>query len=103
MAAEKMINVYLYTRYERFWHWLQMVLIFLLLTRFAEALDHLIEHLGQVADFTLTVDLQIHVEIALGDGRELLGQVIDEFTEVLFAHRVFPLRMRCARRAGARS
>jgi thiosulfate reductase cytochrome b subunit len=31
MAAEKMINVYLYTRYERFWHWLQMVLIFLLL------------------------------------------------------------------------
>ena len=31
MAAEKMINVYLYTRYERFWHWLQMGLIFLLL------------------------------------------------------------------------
>ncbi len=31
MAAGKMINVYLYTRYERFWHWLQMVLIFLLL------------------------------------------------------------------------
>ena len=31
MAAEKMINVYLYTRYERFWHWLQMVLIFVLL------------------------------------------------------------------------
>lgn len=26
-----MINMYLYTRYERFWHWLQMVLIFILL------------------------------------------------------------------------
>ncbi|UCD32641.1 MAG: cytochrome b/b6 domain-containing protein [Desulfobacterales bacterium] len=31
MTVRKMINVYLYTRYERFWHWLQMVLIFLLL------------------------------------------------------------------------
>lgn len=31
MASEKMTNIYLYTRYERFWHWLQMVLIFLLL------------------------------------------------------------------------
>jgi thiosulfate reductase cytochrome b subunit len=31
MATEKMANIYLYTRYERFWHWLQMVLIFLLL------------------------------------------------------------------------
>ena len=31
MLEDKMINVYLYTRYERFWHWLQMVLIFLLL------------------------------------------------------------------------
>jgi thiosulfate reductase cytochrome b subunit len=31
MAAGKLINIYLYTRYERFWHWLQMVLIFLLL------------------------------------------------------------------------
>jgi thiosulfate reductase cytochrome b subunit len=31
MLVGKMINVYLYTRYERFWHWLQMVLIFLLL------------------------------------------------------------------------
>ena len=27
----KMKNIYLYTRYERFWHWLQMVLIFILL------------------------------------------------------------------------
>jgi thiosulfate reductase cytochrome b subunit len=26
-----MINMYLYTRYERFWHWLQMALIFVLL------------------------------------------------------------------------
>ena len=31
MASEKLTNIYLYTRYERFWHWLQMVLIFLLL------------------------------------------------------------------------
>lgn len=30
MATEKMINVYLYTRYERFWHWLQTALIFVL-------------------------------------------------------------------------
>jgi len=27
----KMINIYLYTRYERFWHWLQMVFIVILL------------------------------------------------------------------------
>ena len=26
-----MINIYLYTRYERFWHWLQMLLILILL------------------------------------------------------------------------
>jgi thiosulfate reductase cytochrome b subunit len=31
MATEKMINVYLYTRYERFWHWLQTALIVVLL------------------------------------------------------------------------
>jgi thiosulfate reductase cytochrome b subunit len=31
MASVKMVNIYLYTRYERFWHWLQMVLIFILL------------------------------------------------------------------------
>ena len=28
---KKLINIYLYTRYERFWHWLQMALILLLL------------------------------------------------------------------------
>ena len=28
----KMVNIYLYTRYERFWHWLQMVFIVILLT-----------------------------------------------------------------------
>ena len=28
---KKMVNIYLYTRYERFWHWLQMALIVLLL------------------------------------------------------------------------
>jgi thiosulfate reductase cytochrome b subunit len=27
----KMVNIYLYTRYERFWHWLQMVFIVILL------------------------------------------------------------------------
>jgi thiosulfate reductase cytochrome b subunit len=31
MAVQKMNNIYLYTRYERFWHWLQMVFIFILL------------------------------------------------------------------------
>ena len=31
MSAKKRINMYLYTRYERFWHWLQMTLIFILL------------------------------------------------------------------------
>ena len=31
MAGSKKINMYLYTRYERFWHWLQMALIFVLL------------------------------------------------------------------------
>jgi thiosulfate reductase cytochrome b subunit len=31
MSAPQMINMYLYTRYERFWHWLQMALIFALL------------------------------------------------------------------------
>ena len=29
--TEKLITIYLYTRYERFWHWLQTVLIVLLL------------------------------------------------------------------------
>lgn len=28
---KKMVNIYLYTRYERLWHWFQMVLIFILL------------------------------------------------------------------------
>ncbi len=28
---KQMTNIYLYTRYERFWHWLQMVLILILL------------------------------------------------------------------------
>jgi thiosulfate reductase cytochrome b subunit len=31
MHSIKMVTTYLYTRYERFWHWLQMVLIVLLL------------------------------------------------------------------------
>jgi thiosulfate reductase cytochrome b subunit len=31
MTLDNMVNVYLYTRYERFWHWLQTTLIVLLL------------------------------------------------------------------------
>jgi thiosulfate reductase cytochrome b subunit len=31
MDATKMVNTYLYTRYERFWHWLQTVLVIILL------------------------------------------------------------------------
>jgi len=31
MIGKRMINIYLYTRYERFWHWLQTILIVLLL------------------------------------------------------------------------
>ena len=31
MTAKKMTQIYLYTRYERFWHWLQMLLILILL------------------------------------------------------------------------
>ena len=31
MATKKMENIYLYSRYERFWHWLQTILILMLL------------------------------------------------------------------------
>ena len=31
MEGKRMINIYLYTRYERFWHWLQGAIIILLL------------------------------------------------------------------------
>jgi thiosulfate reductase cytochrome b subunit len=31
MFKNKMVNIYLYTRYERFWHWLQTILIVVLL------------------------------------------------------------------------
>lgn len=31
MTSNNMVNIYLYTRYERFWHWMQTVLILLLL------------------------------------------------------------------------
>ena len=31
MTAKKMTRIYLYTRYERFCHWLQMLLILVLL------------------------------------------------------------------------
>lgn len=36
---EKMKNIYLYTRYERFWHWLQMLLILILLVTGFEVHD----------------------------------------------------------------
>ena len=35
----KMTNIYLYTRYERFWHWLQMALILVLLVTGFEVHD----------------------------------------------------------------
>ena len=35
----KMINIYLYSRYERFWHWLQMALILILLVTGFEVHD----------------------------------------------------------------
>jgi thiosulfate reductase cytochrome b subunit len=31
VEGKKMVNIYLYTRYERFWHWLQSAIIILLL------------------------------------------------------------------------
>ena len=31
MQKNKMVNIYLYSRYERFWHWLQSALIIILL------------------------------------------------------------------------
>ena len=31
MTSNNMVNIYLYTRYERFWHWMQTALILLLL------------------------------------------------------------------------
>jgi thiosulfate reductase cytochrome b subunit len=31
VEGKKMVNIYLYTRYERFWHWLQSTIIILLL------------------------------------------------------------------------
>ena len=37
MSQLKRINMYLYTRYERFWHWLQMLLIGVLLVTGLEA------------------------------------------------------------------
>ena len=39
--ATKMQNIYLYTRYERFWHWLQMALILILLVTGFEVHDKL--------------------------------------------------------------
>ena len=37
LMKNKLVNIYLYTRYERFWHWLQMALILVLLLTGFEA------------------------------------------------------------------
>jgi thiosulfate reductase cytochrome b subunit len=39
MSVKKMVNIYLYTRYERFWHWLQGAAIILLLVTGFEVHD----------------------------------------------------------------
>ncbi|MDJ0781404.1 MAG: cytochrome b/b6 domain-containing protein [Desulfosarcinaceae bacterium] len=39
--ASKLKNIYLYTRYERFWHWLQMALILILLITGFEVHDQI--------------------------------------------------------------
>ena len=59
MAAGKMINVYLYTRYERFWHWLQMALIFLLLITGLE-----VHGLYALFGFKLAVEIHNFVGLA---------------------------------------
>ena len=59
MAAGKLINIYLYTRYERFWHWLQMVLIFLLLVTGLE-----IHGLFTLFGFELAVEIHNFVGIS---------------------------------------
>ena len=59
MASVKMINVYLYTRYERFWHWLQMVLIFLLLITGLE-----VHGLYTLFGFKLAVEIHNFVGLA---------------------------------------
>ena len=37
MSNNNMVNIYLYTRYERLWHWLQTALIIILLVTGFEA------------------------------------------------------------------
>ena len=59
MAAGKLINIYLYTRYERFWHWLQMVLIFLLLVTGLE-----VHGLFTLFGFELAVEIHNFVGIS---------------------------------------
>jgi thiosulfate reductase cytochrome b subunit len=50
---KKMINIYLYTRYERFWHWLQALLIILLLLTGFEV------H-GQYSLFSFETAVRVH-------------------------------------------
>jgi thiosulfate reductase cytochrome b subunit len=55
---KKMINIYLYTRYERFWHWLQgLLIILLLLTGF--------EIHGQYALFGFQTAVKVHNFVGL--------------------------------------
>ena len=55
---KNMINIYLYTRYERFWHWLQaMVIIVLLLTGF--------EVHGQFSLFGFHTAVKVHNFVGL--------------------------------------
>jgi thiosulfate reductase cytochrome b subunit len=55
---KKMITIYLYTRYERFWHWLQaLLIILLLLTGF--------EIHGQYALFSFETAVKVHNFVGL--------------------------------------
>jgi len=59
MLANKKVNIYLYTRYERFWHWLQTVLIILLLITGFEVHDTY-----TLLGFRATVDVHNFVGLA---------------------------------------
>ena len=59
MTPNNMVNVYLYTRYERFWHWLQTTLIVLLLVTGFE-----INGLFRLFGFKLATDLHEYAGLA---------------------------------------
>ena len=58
MKINGMINVYFYTRYERFWHWLQMALIIILLVTGFD-----IQGYYTLSDFKLAVNIHNYVGI----------------------------------------